>query len=94
MEELLIFSKLSINEQYPILSLMKAHFYISNWLVRVAVTTLFTLLFDKQRFGFQKYSVACFDKWPLIMIDKRRHDPLWNFSFRNRVTPDSIRDGV
>ena len=33
-----------------------------------------TLWFDKQTFGFQKYSVACFDKLPLIMIDKRRRD--------------------
>ena len=56
------------------LSRTKAHFYILNWLVRIAVTALFTLWFDKQTFGFQKYSVACFDKWPLIMIDKRRRD--------------------
>ena len=44
------------------LSRTKEHFYILNLLVHVAVTALFTLLFDKQRFGFQKYSVACFDK--------------------------------
>ena len=51
-----------INEQYPMLSRTKTHFYILNWLVRVTVTALFTLWFDKQTFGFQKYSVACFDK--------------------------------
>ena len=51
-------------------------FYILNWLVRVTVTALFTLWLDKQTFGFQKYSVACFDKWPLIMIDKCRRDIL------------------
>ena len=52
----------------------KAHFYILNWRVLVAVTALFTFWFDKQRFGFQKCSVACFDKWPLIIIDERRRD--------------------
>ena len=44
------------------LSRTKAHFYISNWLVRVGVTALFTLWFNKQTFVFQKYSVACFNK--------------------------------
>ena len=44
------------------LSRSKAHFYIFKVLVRVTVTALFTLWFDKQTFGFQKYSVACFDK--------------------------------
>ena len=56
------------------LSRPKAHFYILNWLVGVGVTALFTLWFDKQTFVFQKYSVACFDKWPLMIIDKRRRD--------------------
>ena len=56
------------------LSRTKAHFYILNWLVCIGVTALFTLWFDKQTFDFQKYSVACFDKCPLIMIDKRRRD--------------------
>ena len=56
------------------LSRTKAHFHILNWLIRIAVAALFTLSFGKQTFGFQKYSVACFDKWPLIMIDKRRRD--------------------
>ena len=40
----------------------KAHFYILNWRVPVAVTALFTFWFDKQTFGFQKCSVASFDK--------------------------------
>ena len=57
------------------ISRTKAHFDILNWLVRVGVTALFALWFDKQTFVFQKYSVACFDKSPLIMIDKRRRDP-------------------
>ena len=39
-----------------------AHFYILNLSVRVAVTALFTFWFDKQTFGFQKCSAACFDK--------------------------------
>ena len=34
------------------LSPTKAHFYILNWRVRVAVTELFTFWFDKQTFGF------------------------------------------
>ena len=44
------------------LSRTKADFSILNWLVCIAVTALFTLWFDKQTFGFQKYSMACFDK--------------------------------
>ena len=58
------------------LSRTKEYFYILNWLVRVALTALFTLWLDKQRFGFQKYSVACFDKRPLIMIHKHRRDDI------------------
>ena len=56
------------------LSRKKTHLYILKWRVRVVVTALFTFWFDKQTFGFQKYSVACFDKWPLILIDRRRCD--------------------
>ena len=61
------------------LSRTKAHFYILNWLVCCGVTALFTLWFDKQMFDFQKYSVACFDKRPLIMVDKRRLDDTRRF---------------
>ena len=35
----------------------------------VALTALFVFAFDKQSFGYQKCSAACFDKWKLIMID-------------------------
>ena len=54
------------------LSQTKAHFYILNSCVCVAVTALLKFWFGKQTFGFQKCSVACFDKWLLIIIDKRR----------------------
>ena len=56
------------------LSWTKAHFYIINWPVRVAVTALFAFWFDKQTFGLQKCSMACFGKRPLIMIDKFNGD--------------------
>ena len=42
------------------LSEQKAHFFIRNCRVHVAVTALFTFWFDKQTFGFQKCIVACF----------------------------------
>ena len=62
-----------INKQYLMLSQMNAHF---SFLIAafVVLSELFTFCFDKQSFGLQKCSVACFDKWPLIMIDKRGRD--------------------
>ena len=54
------------------ISRKKTHFY--KWRFRVAVTAFFTFWFGKQMFCFLKCSVACFDKIPLIMIDKRRRD--------------------
>ena len=61
------------------LSRTKAHLYILKWLVPVPVTALHTFWFDKRTFGFQKCRVACFDIWPLIMIDKCRRNDTWLF---------------
>ena len=71
---LLNYQLIVIDEQYLTISRTKAHFYVVNWCVHVAVTVLVTFWFDIQTFGFQQCSVVCFDKGPLIMIDKCRRD--------------------
>ena len=44
---------------------------IWNWLVNVG---LVNICFNNQTLSLQNCRVARFDKWPLIMIDKRRRD--------------------
>ena len=44
------------------LSRTKEHFLFFKIAAFVALTALFTFCFDKQSFGLQKCSVACFDK--------------------------------